>query len=560
MKTMPFLTSDLQPLTSAPGGRGSQIARAWVMMRGVMTGALPVQTSSMNGQLRDHPLGELIREISAEGLSGALRLSRERVRAVVYFDAGAVRYARMNLRALGLVELLRRWKIVDEQKLAGLSSAAAMSDAEAGAALVASGAISAEELPKLLARQVSETILPPLLWTDGAWAFDARARLGEELRAEPDVRALLIESARRLPIEFVAARFADDAEKISFASRPTEGLVLSPAEAFVLSRIEPEELSVGDLVAISGLSEADARRAVYALSLGALIRRDHWPRAFTPEQLARARAQKASPVSPTPQPATETKAEPEETEATAEPDARAELFALLTRAAAPNFYQMLGVERGTDADALKSAYYALAKRFHPDRFHHEVKGAVMARAEQAFARIAQAYEVLKDPKRRDDYDRKLGESAPEFGGAGKVRASSAPAAKTTQERGSAETSMPTDRAEESFQQGMAALKAGDHALAVGHLGDAARLAPQQPRYRAFYGQALATDPRARRLAEAELLEAVRLDAGNAAYRVMLAELYRDLGMRRRAEGELQRALGIDPKHTGARQMLASMKG
>ena len=42
----------------------------------------------MNGQLREHPLAELITEIAAKGFSGALRSARERAQAVVYFEAG----------------------------------------------------------------------------------------------------------------------------------------------------------------------------------------------------------------------------------------------------------------------------------------------------------------------------------------------------------------------------------------------------------------------------------------------------------------------------------------
>src|SRR2546423_13965449 len=62
----------------------------------------------MNGQLNTQPLAELLHEISDARLSGALRLARERVKAAVYFDAGQVVAALMNLRAFRLVEIFRR--------------------------------------------------------------------------------------------------------------------------------------------------------------------------------------------------------------------------------------------------------------------------------------------------------------------------------------------------------------------------------------------------------------------------------------------------------------------
>jgi len=119
---------------------------------------------------------------------------------------------------------------------------------------------------------------------------------------------------------------------------------------------------------------------------------------------------------------------------------------------------------------------------------------------------------------------------------------------------------PQYRAEESFQQGLAAAERGDHAAAQAFFGEAVRLSPQDARYHALYGRALARAPATRHQAEAELQSAVRLDPRNVAYYVALAELYRAIGLRRRAEGELTRALALDPKHEPARRMLEQMKG
>ena len=105
----------------------------------------------MKGQLREHPLVELVREINAAGLSGVLRLARERVKAVVYFDAGEAVFATTNLRAHRLTFLLRQWGAVAPERLleAGVD---ALSDEQAGAALVSAGAVTAEELAALLRR------------------------------------------------------------------------------------------------------------------------------------------------------------------------------------------------------------------------------------------------------------------------------------------------------------------------------------------------------------------------------------------------------------------------
>lgn len=63
-----------------------------------------------------------------------------------------------------------------------------------------------------------------------------------------------------------------------------------------------------------------------------------------------------------------------------------------------DLYQILGVEIDADAAVIKSAYRKLAQRHHPD--HSEAPDA-----EAMFDRIAKAYSVLGDARRRDWYDR-----------------------------------------------------------------------------------------------------------------------------------------------------------
>ena len=83
--------------------------------------------------------------------------------------------------------------------------------------------------------------------------------------------------------------------------------------------------------------------------------------------------------------------------------------------------------------------------------------------------------------------------------------------------------------------------------------------PNEARYRAFYGRVLAEHEHTQRIAEAEFQAAVKLDPGNAEYRAMLAELYRDLGLMLRARGEAERALAADPNNRKAKDLLHTLK-
>ena len=114
--------------------------------------------------------------------------------------------------------------------------------------------------------------------------------------------------------------------------------------------------------------------------------------------------------------------------------------------------------------------------------------------------------------------------------------------------------------EESFKRGVAALNAGNSALAIPLLADVARRMPREARFRAYYGRSLSANKQKRHQAEAELKAAISLDENNALYRVMLAELYRDLGMKRRAQGEAQRALSLDPHNADVKRLVEELKG
>jgi DnaJ-class molecular chaperone len=61
-------------------------------------------------------------------------------------------------------------------------------------------------------------------------------------------------------------------------------------------------------------------------------------------------------------------------------------------------YEILGVPKTADADAIRKAYRKLARKHHPDVNPGDAK------AEDAFKRISAAYELLSDAKKRAAYD------------------------------------------------------------------------------------------------------------------------------------------------------------
>lgn len=111
----------------------------------------------------------------------------------------------------------------------------------------------------------------------------------------------------------------------------------------------------------------------------------------------------ASPTSRRPQPANDAGL----SFSPAEQEARQRIAAKAAEIAGKGYWEILGVDQSADGGAIKKAYFASSRDFHPDSFAGLQLGSAQQQLETVFATIQEAYAVLTDPNKRGEYEAKI---------------------------------------------------------------------------------------------------------------------------------------------------------
>jgi curved DNA-binding protein CbpA len=514
----------------------------------------PQNNLELKGNFQKHPFAELLVEIVQAKLSGSLRLERAKQKSVIYFRDGAVVYAVSNAREQRLFSVLLNRKKIDQKTLTQFPNLA--NDLELAEGLEAKRVFTKSEIEEFVIMQVESVVIEALTWPAGDWVFSPLTRLRGDLVYKTDVHKVLIDYARCLPSQDVYQRFRSVQESFWRQPLPVSGIVLQPHEQYALDQFNGTQLTIEEIRPYCSLPETALLQALYVLWLGGLLVRRDWNSAFTPATIAQILAVKVSLVKTAEEPlkkaiesvpakASEAKA----VEAVKLPEIQLSLEEYLERVEkAETLYDVLGISPTATAGDIKNAYFAMAKLFHPDRFHRE-EAAKLRRIQVAFTEIARAYETLKITETREAYNFKMRK---ELEYREKRRAAGQADATTAEDN-------KTEHGLGSFEQAMAAINEEEFAAAAGHLSRAVHYSPQNALYHAYFGYALSHLEKQQHKAEASLQTAVKMDPKNPKIRMMLVEFFIDMKMTKRAIGELNRFLEIVPGNKEAEKLLAQIQ-
>lgn len=507
-------------------------------------------TLEINGMIQRNPLAEVLAEIIHAKLDGSIRVSGPERKTIAYFDCGKMVYAVSNSKKFRLFNVLLTKNRIDKAILAKIPDF--IDDIRLSAALVQAKKLTESEITEAVNLQIEEIMTDTLSWTDGSWAFNPLARIRDGLKFEPNIERLLTQYARCLSAEMIANRFKSVEEIFAVAAPPKPSVETQPHEEFVLSKFGTEPMSLGEILNACRLPESAALQSLYPLWIAGFLTRSNWNAAISERKIAAISGTKIEKVKSAVILETHKVQRAEEPAEVPTPETVHETITTDTYLGrvenAETHYDILGVDPKVDTAALKQSYFRLAKQFHPDHFYKE-GGDVLARVQRAFTQLAHAYETLKTPESRETYDFKIRK---ELEAKEKRRAAGLAHTPDADE-------MQNEYGVESFQAGMDLLLDDEYEAAVPHFARAVHFNPEIARYHAYFGKALADDPRQRHKAESEMQTAVRLEPKSAEFRLMLVEFFLDHNLMKRAEGEINRLLAVDPNNREAKRILADIQ-
>ena len=239
---------------------------------------------------------------------------------------------------------------------------------------------------------------------------------------------------------------------------------------------------------------------------------------------------------------------------------------------AESYYQILGIPTDSDEREIKRAYHRLARELHPDKA--ETPEAART-AEQQFAIVSTAYNVLKDAAQRRDYDRQNQVQSHETV-SNQSASPTSTAAVMTAPRPSRGPTTPTHKDEraakggigltperasigqKAYVKGLQLVKAKDYAKAAEFFEAAIANNDSEAAYHASLGMALIQAKRSASRAIDAAERAIELDQYNLDYKFTLAQIYETIGSKSNAIKAYQEILRWDSDNKMAQQILRTL--
>jgi len=368
-----------------------------------------------HGRLEETPLPRLLLMLLRERFGGAVMLSRDRVGKRFLFREGLPIFAESNLASESLgIQLMDAGKL-DRAAYKRLSAHVEQEKCKEGKALLDLGLLDAKGLFLALKDQVRSRLLECFGWPHGEFYVDRGSEPpadAQPFRAE--IFSLLQEgiethwSSERVLVD-LRARMEQYPERAERSEKISSKLHSDDVVRSLLADLDGTR-TLWQIVQAARTPRGLA--ALWVLDAAGALRYRETPRtdadagpASVPEiEIETLQSAEPAPARPAPG-APRAPSAPTAAESQATAELRREIGEKHAKLGELSYYELLGVEAGCDAAAIKRAYHLAAKSYHPDTLARSgLDAEARAEANRVFAEISKAHATLADPERRRRYD------------------------------------------------------------------------------------------------------------------------------------------------------------
>lgn len=457
---------------------------------------------------RDRQFARLLCDRAEDRASGILTATRGKLRRIFCLSKGWMIFATSNLVEEQFLEFLVRSGAMSPRMRAEAVEESARANAKTIAYLIASGKPGKDQLRRAMEGLVRELTTSTLEWPDGSYRFEeGLPQLEGEVTVRVPARSLVLTHAKRYPAALDALRVRigpPNLRPVAGATALAESEQMDALGAYLVARCDGTA-ELAEIVAGAPAEEEPTLRAIYGYLLAGLL----------------------EPEDP------ETRRQ-RESRGREDALSREECLGRLAMATGQNHYGVLGIDHTARLKQVREAYYALARRYHPDRFRSGPLADLLPRFEDFFMSVTEAYNTLSDKERRLEYDEQV--SSMQKSGEGK----------------DADTGY---LARQNFLRGRALAAQRKYTEAVTFLENAVSIDPGQAEFQLELGLVLSRNPRHREEAERHLLRAIDLAPTVVAAYVALGQMYLRAGRPGRALRMAREALRWEPDHIEASELL-----
>lgn len=460
---------------------------------------------SREGNLGETPFASLLYALARTERSVTLAISRPPLVKEIVFERGVPVDCRSNLAHETLSRFMQSNALLDEATANECFSEACSSGCRFGDVLIERNLISAEELHKVLQKNLAKKLLDGFSWHQGAYRMsDAPVETDSTLRV--NVPQLIV---------LGVTRFATQ-EQVDASTGPMIGreLALHPAPFFspteirmteqqrsIIDRLSARPTRIDQIASATGIPHNELTRTLYALSLIGLVVAADQVASLDPNR----------PATPPRRPATTPSKQTEEPEPTVDAQRRAELMQLVLNFRRKDAFELLELDPDDFGREAQNRFLAFAERYAPWTYPKDLADD----ARRVFLAGARAFGELCDPDRRHAIvDRRR-----------QLRSGSA--------TGANDFRIESDLLDPEIQyrDGRAMMAEGNYRGALEQLSYASDLDPQNGTYRAelAYCRYLFNPQAAGPEALVQLKKAERIDPSCGLVHFYLGEILREMG-------------------------------